>query len=466
MTGGQYYVVTDPKVLAQDLPARSAARVSAGGQGPAGRAARDRVSARDPGGHRRTAAAAQGHGADDGQGESAGGSGHPLAGAERRRRTRPSSPPGRTAWAARRSSRPTPDIAGRPPGRSGRTTTSSTASWSGGRCGRRAIAASTPWPPTCAMAKCVSSSRRSTPTTSSATRSAMSGAAVGPDLQPFDFPIRQMAPGRYVGEFDASKAGSYHVTVVPVARRGAGPDRRERAVFGRVPRSRHQHRPAAATGRLAADRRRTGRAVAGRPGRVPDGAAPGAGHVPRRICPKAVSIRDVWPLLLLACGLLFLADVFVRRVAVTLDWVVPASAGCGPSCSAAASWRKSSSVWSDCGARSRKWHRASTSAAPPRDFRPSEEPAGLDHPPDVDAMLQGSAGGRRRRAAAATDPSAPPHLTRRTRTRTRHGCWKPRRRQREERDRKHKNRERRHWQSQWHPNASTPITCVYAEEHR
>lgn len=39
--------------------------------------------------------------------------------------------------------------------------------------------------------------------------------------------------------------------------------------------------------------------------------------------PKAVSIRDVWPLLLLACGLLFLADVFVRRVALTLDWVAP-----------------------------------------------------------------------------------------------------------------------------------------------
>ncbi len=35
----------------------------------------------------------------------------------------------------------------------------------------------------------------------------------------------------------------------------------------------------------------------------------------------SISIQDVWPLLVLLCGAVFLADVFVRRVAVTFDWV-------------------------------------------------------------------------------------------------------------------------------------------------
>ena len=33
----------------------------------------------------------------------------------------------------------------------------------------------------------------------------MSGAAVGPSLDPFEFEIRQLAPGRYVGEFAVAR---------------------------------------------------------------------------------------------------------------------------------------------------------------------------------------------------------------------------------------------------------------------
>jgi hypothetical protein len=40
--------------------------------------------------------------------------------------------------------------------------------------------------------------------------------------------------------------------------------------------------------------------------------------------PRAVSIRDIWPFLLLVAAFLFLADVFVRRVTLTADWVAPA----------------------------------------------------------------------------------------------------------------------------------------------
>ena len=38
----------------------------------------------------------------------------------------------------------------------------------------------------------------------------------------------------------------------------------------------------------------------------------------------AISIEDIWPMLVVLCGLTFLADVFVRRVAVSFDWVAPA----------------------------------------------------------------------------------------------------------------------------------------------
>ena len=35
----------------------------------------------------------------------------------------------------------------------------------------------------------------------------------------------------------------------------------------------------------------------------------------------AISIEDIWPFLVVLCGLTFLADVFVRRVALSFDWV-------------------------------------------------------------------------------------------------------------------------------------------------
>ena len=36
---------------------------------------------------------------------------------------------------------------------------------------------------------------------------------------------------------------------------------------------------------------------------------------------QAVGIQDIWPWLLVVCGLVFFSDVFVRRVAIRFDWV-------------------------------------------------------------------------------------------------------------------------------------------------
>ena len=43
----------------------------------------------------------------------------------------------------------------------------------------------------------------------------MGSTVVGPDMKPIDFEIKQTAPGRYIGEFDAKQAGSYLLLVSP-----------------------------------------------------------------------------------------------------------------------------------------------------------------------------------------------------------------------------------------------------------
>lgn len=151
----------------------------------------------------------------------------------------------------------------------------------------------------------------------------MSGAAVGPDLEPFEFPIRQLAPGRYVGEFDAGKAGSYHVTVLPA------PDEAPVVTGVNVSYSAEYRDWDTNVGllqHLAALQPRGGAAgvLSAADLDEPQLDQLLALEAFRADLPKAVSSRDVWPVLLLVCSVLFLADVFVRRVAVSLEWVVPA----------------------------------------------------------------------------------------------------------------------------------------------
>ena len=151
----------------------------------------------------------------------------------------------------------------------------------------------------------------------------MSGAAVGPDLKPFEFPFHQLAPGRYVAEFDASIAGSYHMTIVPAA--GEAP-----ILTGvNVPYSaefREHDTNIGLLQQLASLQPKGGEAgiLA-----ATDLAQDQLDELLtldfyRANLPKAVSIQDVWPFLLVIGCVVFLADVFVRRVTVTVDWILPA----------------------------------------------------------------------------------------------------------------------------------------------
>lgn len=155
----------------------------------------------------------------------------------------------------------------------------------------------------------------------------LTGAAIGPNQEPFSFPIRQVAPGRYEGEFAAPKPGSYHITVG-----GRGPGKPPLVVGANVPYSsefKDQTSNVELLKELASLRPQGGRA----------GKVLGSDLTPakleelvntntfRRDLPRAVTMHDAWPWFLFLGGVLFFADVAVRRVAIRAEtwakWMEP-----------------------------------------------------------------------------------------------------------------------------------------------
>jgi uncharacterized membrane protein/Mg-chelatase subunit ChlD len=150
----------------------------------------------------------------------------------------------------------------------------------------------------------------------------MNATALDPDLKPIPLRMRQTAPGRYVGTFPGDIAGSYFVNVIP------GP--------GAAPLTTGVTVPYSDEFRV----RETNRALIEALASVePRGGQPGQVTAPLGIQPTeelidsnafrgglalAKSIRDAWPWFVLAGCCVFLADVFVRRVAVNFDWIAAA----------------------------------------------------------------------------------------------------------------------------------------------
>lgn len=148
----------------------------------------------------------------------------------------------------------------------------------------------------------------------------MGGSVVGPDLKPIDLRIRQTAPGRYVGTFPASDAGSYFVMVSP------GPGQAPIRAGMNVPYSgefRDRLTNEALLDELAA--------------MTPRGGQPGMRieatdqenaleelleiNTFRHDLPKATSRQDAWHSLVLVASCVFFFDVLVRRVHVHFYWV-------------------------------------------------------------------------------------------------------------------------------------------------
>ncbi len=147
----------------------------------------------------------------------------------------------------------------------------------------------------------------------------MNASALDPDLNPLPLNMRQTAPGRYVGSFQAAGAGSYFVNVVPGE--GAAPLRTGVTV------------PYSDEFRV----RETNLALIELLASIePRGGQPGIVTAPLQDQPSkelvdtnafrsglalARSIKDAWPWFVLTGCCIFLADIFVRRVAINFDWV-------------------------------------------------------------------------------------------------------------------------------------------------
>lgn len=148
----------------------------------------------------------------------------------------------------------------------------------------------------------------------------MSAVAVGPSLVPVEIKVRQVAPGRYVGEFDAEDAGSYQIAVVPG--KGmvlAGADVPYSSEF----RERE-------TNRALLEALASTPPSGGQVGTVIDGDLSPDGMKSllavdtfRKGLAKAISSQDVWPLFVLMAAGVFLADVFIRRVSIGYEWIAP-----------------------------------------------------------------------------------------------------------------------------------------------
>ncbi len=150
----------------------------------------------------------------------------------------------------------------------------------------------------------------------------MQAVAVGPDLKVMPVIMRQAAPGRYVGTFEADNAGSYLVNVIP------GPAMAPLTTGASVPFS-DEYRV-----------RQTNLTMLSQMANLEPSGGGSAGLMTEPLdqqtfedivknantfrggLPRARSMQDIWPWCLLLASVCLFADIFVRRV--SLDYAYPA----------------------------------------------------------------------------------------------------------------------------------------------
>jgi uncharacterized membrane protein len=157
---------------------------------------------------------------------------------------------------------------------------------------------------------------------------AMDGTVLAPDMQSIPLKMEQSAPGRYVGEFDSGKPGSYLISI-----RAGKAMIRTGVNIGYSSEFRDRETNSLLLKSIADLKAKGGEAGTLMPA-LPDVPEdnekaeqllkPQLNTDPyRRDLQQAVSRQDIWPLLVLAACVAFFADVFVRRVQINLQWLVP-----------------------------------------------------------------------------------------------------------------------------------------------
>lgn len=148
----------------------------------------------------------------------------------------------------------------------------------------------------------------------------INGRGISTDGKDLDLEFSQVGPGRYIAEHDIEGSGNLLYSIFP----GEGYERLTTGI--NVPYSteysdRESNRALLET--LVSFEPKGGEA-----GKILEGDLSKTGmekllanNTFRPTLTAAVGIQDIWPLLLLLCSFVFFSDVFVRRVAITFDWV-------------------------------------------------------------------------------------------------------------------------------------------------
>lgn len=148
------------------------------------------------------------------------------------------------------------------------------------------------------------------------------GSVVGPDLKPVSLAVEQTAPGRYVGEFSSQDPGSYFVTV-------STPDGSMLRAGVNIGAS--QEYGDFQVNLPLLERLANNAPEGGQPGQVigndeemPFATETGAKLAEdldpfRRDLPPSITSRDMWPPLVVAACVVFLSDIFIRRVQINIS---------------------------------------------------------------------------------------------------------------------------------------------------
>ena len=157
---------------------------------------------------------------------------------------------------------------------------------------------------------------------------AMGGNVLAPDMKSIPLSMEQTAPGRYVGEFESGKPGSYLISI----RAGDAMIRTGVNVgYSDEFRDRETNTPLLKSiSELPAKAGEPGKLLPPLPEVSEDQTKAEQKLQPqlaidpyRRDLPQAVARQDIWPWLVLAASCVFFGDVFVRRVQIDLQWLVP-----------------------------------------------------------------------------------------------------------------------------------------------
>ena len=148
----------------------------------------------------------------------------------------------------------------------------------------------------------------------------LQGSAIGPDGRNSDLEFNAVGPGRYVAEQKLDGSGNFLATIFP----GEGYQRLTTGV--NVPYSSEYSDRESNVSLLESLAQFEPRG--GERGEVVDGTLKRSGldellahNSFRPTLTAAISVEDIWPLLVVLCATAFVADIFIRRVQVSFDWI-------------------------------------------------------------------------------------------------------------------------------------------------